>query len=184
MDPTGSEEIFSVHGTCPSCGIGVVKLDPRLFSFNSRQGACPKCNGLGVADENETDEPETESEVCGACGGSRLNPAALAVKVGGKTIWDLVQEPADRLARTLGELTFDAPQKPIAAPILQELRIRLDLLNRLGLSYLSLGRREKPCPAARPSGFAWPPNSDRTSPASPTSSMSRRSDCIPATTAF
>ena len=139
-DPAGSEEIFSVHGTCPSCGIGVVKLDPRLFSFNSRQGACLKCNGLGVVDVNETDEPETEAEVCGACGGSRLNPAALAVKVGGKTIWDLVREPADRLARTLGKLDFDAPQKPIADPILQELRIRLDLLNRLGLSYLSLGR--------------------------------------------
>ncbi|MGA8281158.1 MAG: excinuclease ABC subunit UvrA, partial [Desulfobacterales bacterium] len=116
------------------------KLDPRLFSFNSRQGACPKCNGLGVVDVDETDEPETEAEVCGACGGSRLNPAALAVKVGGKTIWDLVREPADRLARTLGKLDFDAPQKPIADPILQELRIRLDLLNRLGLSYLSLGR--------------------------------------------
>ncbi|MEN8751686.1 MAG: excinuclease ABC subunit UvrA [Desulfobacterales bacterium] len=139
-DPAGSEEIFSVHGTCPSCGIGVVKLDPRLFSFNSRQGACPKCSGLGVVDVNETDDPETEAEVCGACGGSRLNPAALAVTVGGKTIWDLVREPADRLASALAELTFDAPQKPIADPILQELRIRLDLLNRLGLSYLSLGR--------------------------------------------
>lgn len=139
-DPAGSEEIFSVHGTCPSCGIGVVKRDPRLFSFNSRQGACPKCSGIGVVDVNENDEPETEAEVCAACGGSRLNPAALAVKIGEKTIWDLVQEPADRLARTLGELSFEAPQKPIADPILQELRIRLDLLNRLGLSYLSLGR--------------------------------------------
>jgi excinuclease ABC subunit A len=117
-----------------------VKLDPRLFSFNSHQGACPKCSGLGVVDVNETDDPETEAEVCGACGGSRLNPAALAVKVCGKTIWDLVREPADRLARTLAELTFDAPQKPIADPVLQELRIRLDLLDRLGLSYLSLGR--------------------------------------------
>jgi len=139
-DPIGREEIFSLHGTCPSCGIGVAKLDPRLFSFNSRQGACPMCSGLGVVDVNETDDPETAAEICSACGGSRLNPAALAVKVGEKTIWDLVREPADRLTHTLGELTFEAPQKPIADPILQELRIRLDLLNRLGLSYLSLGR--------------------------------------------
>ncbi len=139
-DPAGSEEIFSVHGTCPSCGIGAVKLDPRLFSFNSRQGACPKCGGLGVVAAEEIDQPETEAEICAACRGSRLNPAALAVKIDEKTIWDLVQEPADRLARTLAKLSFEARQKPIADPILQEVGVRLDLLDRLGLSYLSLGR--------------------------------------------
>ncbi|MFZ0614277.1 MAG: excinuclease ABC subunit UvrA, partial [Desulfobacterales bacterium] len=138
--PAGTEEIFSVSGTCPACGVGVVKLDPRLFSFNSRQGACLACGGLGVVGVDEADEPQTASETCGACGGSRLNPAALAVKVGGKTIWDLVREPADRLARILGELSFDGPRKPIADPIVKEIRVRLDLLNRLGLSYLSLGR--------------------------------------------
>ncbi|MFZ0241856.1 MAG: excinuclease ABC subunit UvrA [Desulfobacterales bacterium] len=139
-DPAGTEEIFSVSGTCPACGIGVAKLDPRLFSFNSRQGACPACGGLGVVDVDEAEEPQAASQVCATCGGSRLNPAALAVKVGGKTIWDLVQEPADRLARILGELSFDGPRKPIADPIVKEIRVRLDLLNRLGLAYLSLGR--------------------------------------------
>ena len=44
------EEIFSQRGICPSCGIGLQALDPRLFSFNSKQGACPRCDGLGSID--------------------------------------------------------------------------------------------------------------------------------------
>jgi excinuclease ABC subunit A len=138
--PAGDDEIFSVHGICPSCGIGAVRLDPRLFSFNSRQGACHRCGGQGLVGGDEADDTETVAEGCSACGGSRLNPSALAVRIGGKSIWDLVQEPADRLARVVRSLSFDASQKPIADPILQEIQVRLDLLVRLGLSYLSLGR--------------------------------------------
>src|SRR5581483_3176724 len=40
---TYSEKLF-----CVSCGLGYELLDPRLFSFNSRQGACPECSGLGA----------------------------------------------------------------------------------------------------------------------------------------
>ncbi len=38
-----SEKLF-----CGPCGLGYELLDPRLFSFNSRQGACPECTGLGI----------------------------------------------------------------------------------------------------------------------------------------
>ena len=34
--------------SAPRCGLGFEPLDPRLFSFNSRQGACPTCHGIGV----------------------------------------------------------------------------------------------------------------------------------------
>jgi excinuclease ABC subunit A len=44
----GSERIYSERLFCPACGIGFEALDPRLFSFNSRQGACPACEGSGV----------------------------------------------------------------------------------------------------------------------------------------
>jgi excinuclease ABC subunit A len=40
---TYSEKLF-----CASCGLGYELLDPRFFSFNSRQGACPECSGLGA----------------------------------------------------------------------------------------------------------------------------------------
>ena len=42
-----SERIFSERLYCPGCGIGYEALDPRLFSFNSRQGACKACDGIG-----------------------------------------------------------------------------------------------------------------------------------------
>ncbi|TMA73869.1 MAG: excinuclease ABC subunit A, partial [Deltaproteobacteria bacterium] len=45
----GAERLFSERLFCPGCGLGFEALDPRLFSFNSRQGACPACKGGGVA---------------------------------------------------------------------------------------------------------------------------------------
>jgi excinuclease ABC subunit A len=39
--------ILSQHLYCPDCHKGLAPLDPRLFSFNSRHGACPECTGLG-----------------------------------------------------------------------------------------------------------------------------------------
>ncbi|MFZ2445089.1 MAG: excinuclease ABC subunit UvrA [Syntrophobacteraceae bacterium] len=40
--------VFSRHLYCPACDKGLAPLDPRLFSFNSRQGYCPACMGLGT----------------------------------------------------------------------------------------------------------------------------------------
>ena len=49
VDVIGKEElIFSEKYSCPDCGISIEELTPRLFSFNSPHGACPKCTGLGV----------------------------------------------------------------------------------------------------------------------------------------
>ena len=39
---------FSQNYACDDCGISVEELEPRLFSFNNPQGACPKCTGLGI----------------------------------------------------------------------------------------------------------------------------------------
>ena len=45
---SGEEVLFSESAACHSCGISVYELSPQLFSFNSPQGACPECSGLGV----------------------------------------------------------------------------------------------------------------------------------------
>ncbi|HUW40131.1 MAG TPA: excinuclease ABC subunit UvrA [Rectinemataceae bacterium] len=42
------EEFFSQKGACPECGISLPEMEPRLFSFNAPQGACPVCSGLGI----------------------------------------------------------------------------------------------------------------------------------------
>ncbi|MFX1511523.1 MAG: excinuclease ABC subunit UvrA, partial [Promethearchaeota archaeon] len=47
--------LFSQHLACPYCGIGLQELAPRMFSFNSPFGACPKCNGLGKSQEIDED---------------------------------------------------------------------------------------------------------------------------------
>ncbi len=41
-------KIYSQHLYCPACEQGFAPLDPRLFSFNSRHGECPSCDGLGA----------------------------------------------------------------------------------------------------------------------------------------
>lgn len=45
----GEEElIFSQNFSCPDCGIDLMEIEPRLFSFNNPSGACPTCMGLGM----------------------------------------------------------------------------------------------------------------------------------------
>jgi len=44
---TGKEHLFSAKFACPICNYSLAELEPRLFSFNSPQGACPRCDGLG-----------------------------------------------------------------------------------------------------------------------------------------
>ncbi len=47
----GREElVMSASATCALCGVGPGDIAPRLFSFNSPYGACPKCGGLGHDD--------------------------------------------------------------------------------------------------------------------------------------
>src|SRR5439155_5328736 len=49
-DPSdgASEIVFSQRFACPQCGVSYPELSPRLFSFNSPYGACPRCCGLGA----------------------------------------------------------------------------------------------------------------------------------------
>ncbi|MEX0371970.1 excinuclease ABC subunit UvrA [Spiribacter roseus] len=47
-DPEAPSIVFSARYACPECGYAIAELEPRLFSFNNPQGACPSCDGLGV----------------------------------------------------------------------------------------------------------------------------------------
>jgi excinuclease ABC subunit A len=44
----GKEHWFNARFACPVCNHSIAELEPRLFSFNSPQGACPVCDGLGT----------------------------------------------------------------------------------------------------------------------------------------
>ena len=44
----GERTVFSARFACPVSGFTIEEIEPRLFSFNAPQGACPACDGLGV----------------------------------------------------------------------------------------------------------------------------------------
>ena len=54
--PKENQELsFSQNYACEDCGISLTELEPRMFSFNNPNGACPSCTGLGfqlIADED------------------------------------------------------------------------------------------------------------------------------------
>ena len=236
------EQIFNQRLFCLNCGIGYEPLDPRLFSFNSQQGACSECTGMGftwdfdpglifadprqplrsaiggispgssvngseteralqrllldlrdkrrididtpfaklpkkvqeeilhggsgrgafvglvpflkelaaASDENSASElDELMTEVpCPACAGRRLNPRAQAVKVAGKTIWQVtgfsVEEAKDYFAKldlSHADNGNAARDQAVADKILREIQQRLNFLSEVGLPYLTLDRR-------------------------------------------
>jgi excinuclease ABC subunit A len=167
LGPRGRETVYSTQLFCPGTGRSFDELEPRLFSFNSPHGWCPKCQGFGTLLEVRT-EGETEAErevevelaqemagddgplpVCPECGGRRLNPLARAVRL------PLGRGAARHGGFTIGEigefsiveaLAFFRTVKPrgrearIARDILPEIVQRLAFLVEVGLGYLSLDR--------------------------------------------
>src|SRR2546421_1492061 len=51
----GEETTYSENFACPEHGVGLPELEPRIFSFNSPHGACPRCTGLGAQQEIDPD---------------------------------------------------------------------------------------------------------------------------------
>jgi excinuclease ABC subunit A len=51
----GEAMTFSENFACPEHGVGLPELEPRIFSFNSPHGACPRCTGLGAQQEIDPD---------------------------------------------------------------------------------------------------------------------------------
>ena len=107
----------------------------------------------GVANNLERRYQETQSDAskreieefmsqcpCPACQGRRLKPEALAVTVGGLSIWQATELPVDETLAFFNGLTLTETQQLIAAQILKEIRSRLGFLQSVGLSYLTLSR--------------------------------------------
>jgi excinuclease ABC subunit A len=241
--------VFSEKFACPVSGFTIESIEPRLFSFNAPQGACPACDGLGekllfdpqmvVPNEHlslkqgaimpwaKSNPPspyymqvlaslaahfgfsldtawdklpaeikivilygtagkpvpltfidgrksytvskafegvignlnrrllQTESawmreelakfqtaQPCETCGGARLKPEALAVKVAGEDISTITHLSVAAAAEWYGKLAEQlTPQKQqIARSILKEINERVGFLNNVGLDYLNLDR--------------------------------------------
>jgi len=77
---------------------------------------------------------------CPVCGGKRLNEQALAVRIGGKNIYEWTQMSVKQAIVFMDELQLSVQQREIAKLILKEIKDRLQFLNNVGLAYLTLDR--------------------------------------------
>ena len=77
---------------------------------------------------------------CHACGGSRLRPEALYVKIGGKTIHDLLSMTVEQLLAWFQELELTPYEKDVAGKAIEEICYRLQCIQDVGLGYLTLSR--------------------------------------------
>lgn len=77
---------------------------------------------------------------CPVCNGKRLNEQALAVKVGGKNINEWTEMSVKQAIAFMDQLQLTTQQMEIAKLVLKEIRDRLQFLNNVGLSYLTLDR--------------------------------------------
>jgi excinuclease ABC subunit A len=136
-------------------GSGQVKRRSKSPSY---EGIIPRLNRL--LDTGQLDEGEYEvddgaigpedlgrfmvTQTCEACGGRRLRPEALAVRLGGRDIAELSTMPLHRLRSMLGELIdageFGARDAAIAEPLVRAVTERLGFLIDVGLDYLTLDR--------------------------------------------
>ena len=95
----GQEMLFSENFACPEHGVSLPELQPRIFSFNSPHGACPRCTGLGAQQEIDPDllVPDPTLSISGG--------ALVPWSVGNSTFYEsVVQAIADRY-----EIDLDAP---------------------------------------------------------------------------
>jgi excinuclease ABC subunit A len=160
LDNHGKVSIHSTECACPICSRSFEKLDPKMFSYNSPQGWCPKCRGFGelfylpdvdrgaradAIEESWYEWQEGSREICPACQGARLNPIARAVRlvVGPKTaptVEAFASMPVGDALNFFRKLKFKGHGALIARDILPEITERLKFLFEVGLGYLQLGR--------------------------------------------
>lgn len=119
------ERTFTDRPYCLRCDRTMPALSPRLLSWEG-EGACPTCQGTGAVD----------GRTCPDCDGTRLSPAARAVRWAGFRFEALQALPLPELADALGAAPVDAVARVPVADLLR----RVEQLRRLGLGHLSLGR--------------------------------------------
>jgi excinuclease ABC subunit A len=97
---------------------------PGHFSFNTREGQCPTCRGLGHIDLDVQYLPDITVQ-CPTCHGARFNDATLAVRIDGLTVADVLGlSVQDALERFAGRALIAAALQPVSD---------------VGLGYLRLG---------------------------------------------
>ncbi len=157
--PEPDPRMFSFNskiGWCPHClGTGVdlpfvPKLDPKGRSDEDSSTEAIGAIAERLADQSalQADGDPAQAAIdgaqaprpCTACGGRRLNRAALAVRLLDLSIAELTAMPVSDCLRWLKQVGFAGREQEIARDVLAEIRSRLGFLSEVGLGYLALDR--------------------------------------------
>ena len=108
----GEDELmFSQSFSCPDCGVDLMEIEPRMFSFNNPSGACPTCTGLGMQmkfDENLIVPNENLSIMQGAITAPGYNSVNTKGSMS-KVLFDALAEKYD--------FSLDTPFKDLSAEV-------------------------------------------------------------------
>jgi excinuclease ABC subunit A len=123
--PTHAPLLFSSRYSCPVCDYALPPLEPRLFSFNSPSGACPGCDGLGVAQYFDPSKVVAHPELSLAAGAMRG--------------WDRRNAYYFSMITSLAKhygFSVDAPWQELSAPI-REILLHGSGEEEINLTYVS-----------------------------------------------
>ncbi len=163
LDNRKEVSIHSTERSCPKCSRSFEPLDPKMLSYNSPRGWCPRCRGFGElfylpdvergANAESIEESwyqwmEGKREICPECQGSRLNPVARSVRLlhgishreAPPTLESIARMDVAAAARWFAQLKLKGREAAVGRDILPEIRERLKFLDQVGLGYLQLGR--------------------------------------------
>jgi excinuclease ABC subunit A len=115
-------------------------ITPRPRQEGVYKGIVPVMEGILQRERNPSVLRFCRTGPCRACGGLRLRPEALAVRVHGRSIADLAALEVEALDAWIRGLVWEAGQAEVGEPIRDELLGRTALLGELGLGYLTLDR--------------------------------------------
>ncbi|GER94681.1 excinuclease ABC subunit A [hot springs metagenome] len=144
--------LFSRTLACSKCGISYPEIEPMLFSFNSKYGACPRCNGIGFENLIEKghlffspqpsiiEEELTHMTPCKECNGMRLRKEALSIKLHNVSIGEFAAMSVRDAEKFIHDLKFSEREMIISKRIIKEVKDRLSFLDKVGLGYLTLNR--------------------------------------------
>ncbi len=119
---------------CPDCGLSLPPPSSALFSAHTPEGGCARCAGRGRCGE--------DGAPCSACGGSGLGEASRAWRLANRSPSQWLEAEAERAAEWLEALREALTPNRLAPlrPLFERMLAALDVLQRLGLGYLQLGR--------------------------------------------
>ncbi len=140
--PAPDERVYSTARACPACGTGVPEVDPRWFSFNTKQGRCEACEGTGLLGAPSAEELQGGAvhPPCPECAGTRLAGLPRRVRLFGETYPDFLARDVRSAVAMARTWRFTGPRAAVAKAPHAELLRRLDFVLQVGLDYLTLDR--------------------------------------------